>query len=104
MTAQRRSVFASVTAALDYYRNRSIFARWPERVLTDYLTDGLTDNGNNALRLACAPEWEAEIFREVPFGIAGIADGVKCPMTILRGTEASTAVEDQIAGLLYQRP
>jgi pimeloyl-ACP methyl ester carboxylesterase len=104
MAAQRRSVFASVTAALHYYRNRGIFAHWSEQVLTDYLTDGLIDNGNGTLRLACAPEWEAEIFREVPFGIAATAADVKCPITILRGTVASTTVENQLAGLLNAKP
>ena len=102
--AQRRSVFPSFVAAMDYYRNRGIFARWPETVLADYLTAGLTDNGDGTLRLACAPEWEAEIFRELPFGIATIADAVKCPITILRGTVASTAIDDQLAALLRARP
>jgi pimeloyl-ACP methyl ester carboxylesterase len=104
MAAQRRSVFSSVAAALDYYRKRGIFAHWAENVLRDYLTDGLTDNGDGRLRLACAPEWEAEIFREVPFGIAAIADKVKCPITILRGTVASTATDNQISIILRARP
>lgn len=104
MAAQRRSVFPSFAAAMDYYRNRGIFARWPEAVLADYLTGGLADNGGGTLRLACAPEWEAEIFRELPFGIAAIADSVKCPITVLRGTLASTAIDGQIAVLLRARP
>jgi pimeloyl-ACP methyl ester carboxylesterase len=105
MAAQRRNVFPSFAAALDYYRNRGIFAGWPEQVLTDYLTDGLTGNeGDGTLRLACAPEWEAEIFRELPFGIAAIADSVKCPITILRGAIASTCADDQIAAIVRARP
>jgi pimeloyl-ACP methyl ester carboxylesterase len=104
MAAQRRNVFPSFAAAADYYRNRGIFAHWPEQLLADYLTDGLTDNGDGALRLACTPGWEAEIFREVPFGIAAIAGSVKCPITVLRGTMASTAVDGQIAVILRARP
>ncbi len=50
MAAQRRSVFSSFTAALDYYRNRGIFAHWPEAVLKDYLAGGLADNGDGTLR------------------------------------------------------
>lgn len=99
MAAQRRNVFPSVAAALDYYRSRGIFARWPEQVLRDYLADGLTNHGEGVLRLACAPAWEAEIFREVPFGVATMADKVKCPVTVLRGTVASTAADDQIASI-----
>jgi pimeloyl-ACP methyl ester carboxylesterase len=104
MAAQRRSVFPSFAAAADYYRNRGVFARWPDQVLTDYLADGLTGNGDGTLRLACAPDWEAEIFREVPFGIASIADSVNCPITIMRGAVASTAVDEQIAVILRARP
>ncbi|HEX4156888.1 MAG TPA: alpha/beta hydrolase [Rhizomicrobium sp.] len=104
MAAHRRKVFPSFAAAVDYYRNRGIFARWPEQVLADYLTDGLTDDGDGALHLACAPDWEAEIFREVPFGIAAIADRVNCPVTIMRGTVASTAVDDQTAVILRASP
>jgi pimeloyl-ACP methyl ester carboxylesterase len=104
MAAQRRSVFPSFSAALDYYRNRSIFAGWPEEVLADYLTDGLAENGDGAVRLACAPQWEAEIFREVPFGIAEIVNGVKCPITLLRGTIASTSADNQLATIVHARP
>jgi pimeloyl-ACP methyl ester carboxylesterase len=104
MAAQRRNLFPSFAVALDYYRNRGIFAHWPEQVLADYLTDGLVDNGDGTKRLACAPEWEAAIFREVPFGIAAIAGDVKCPITLLRGSVASTSSDDQITVLLRARP
>jgi pimeloyl-ACP methyl ester carboxylesterase len=105
LAALRRDVFPSFPAALDYYRNRGIFSLWPEQVLTDYLTDGLTKHeGDSRLHLACAPEWEAEIFRELPFGIAAIVESVKCPITILRGTLASTCADDQIAAILRARP
>jgi pimeloyl-ACP methyl ester carboxylesterase len=104
MAAQRRSVFPSVQVALDYYRNRGIFARWPETARADYLAGGLIDNGDGMLRLACVPKWEAEIFRETPFGIAAIAAQVKCPITVLRGTVASTVPDDQVAVLLRLRP
>jgi pimeloyl-ACP methyl ester carboxylesterase len=102
MAAQRRSVFPSFEVALDYYRGRSIFRDWPEQALADYLTAGLVDNGDGALRLACAPEWEAEIFRELPFGVAtAVASQVTCPVTILRGTVASTTADDQVDAILH---
>ncbi|HTT85533.1 MAG TPA: alpha/beta hydrolase [Rhizomicrobium sp.] len=96
MAAQRRSTFPSFDAALDYYHGRGIFRGWPEQPLIDYLTAGLVENGDGTLRLACAPEWEAEIFRELPFGIASIVTQVKCPIAILRGTVASTTADDQV--------
>lgn len=104
MAAQRRRVFPSFVAAMDYYRGRGIFARWPEAVLADYLSAGLKENTDGSFRLACEPEWEAEIFRELPFGIASIAGSIKCPITIVRGTIASTAADDQVASILGARP
>jgi pimeloyl-ACP methyl ester carboxylesterase len=103
MAAQRRSVFSSLAAAADYYRGRSVFAGWPEQTLRDYVTDGLVENDDRGLRLACAPAWESEVFRELPFGITAIADEVKCPIAIIRGTAASTAADDQVAAVLRAR-
>jgi pimeloyl-ACP methyl ester carboxylesterase len=100
----RRSVFPSFDAARALYRGRSIFAAWPDEVLDDYLAGGLIDDDDGELRLACSPRWEAEIFREPPHGIARIADEVSCPISILRGTIASTATDDAIEQILHARP
>ncbi|HEX4079427.1 MAG TPA: alpha/beta hydrolase [Rhizomicrobium sp.] len=102
--AQRRSTFPSFEAARGAFRGRGIFASWPDDVLDDYLAGGLTDDGAGTLRLACSPEWEAEIFREAPRGIAGIAGHVSCPIFIVRGRIASTASDDQIDEILRLRP
>ncbi|HEY3636969.1 MAG TPA: alpha/beta hydrolase [Rhizomicrobium sp.] len=104
MAARRRSVFPSFEAALDYYRKRGIFARWPEEARADYLAGGLLQNANGTMRLACAPEWESEIFSHPPFGIAAIAGQIKCPLTILRGTLGSTAVDEQVGLLRSVKP
>jgi pimeloyl-ACP methyl ester carboxylesterase len=104
IAAQRRSTFPSFAAAVDYYRGRGFFARWPVDILKDYLAGGLKENGDGRLRLSCAQEWESEIFRHPPFGVAEVAEQVNCPITILRGTAASTARDDQIAIILGSRP
>jgi pimeloyl-ACP methyl ester carboxylesterase len=104
IAAQRRSTFPSFAAAVDYYRGRGFFARWPVDILKDYLAGGLKENGDGRLLLACAPEWESEIFRHPPFGVAEVAAQVTCPVTILRGTVASTARDDQVAIILSSRP
>jgi pimeloyl-ACP methyl ester carboxylesterase len=104
MAAQRRSNFPSFDAALDYFRNRGIFARWPEQIVADYLAGGLAKTTDGTMRLACSPEWESEIFTDPPFGIAGIVHDVACPLTILRGSFASTATEQQVAAILRLKP
>jgi pimeloyl-ACP methyl ester carboxylesterase len=102
--AQRRSVFPSLDAALDTYRGRSVFASWPEDVIRDYLSGGMIANADGSLRLACPPEWEAEIYREAPVDLAALAESVACPTTILYGSIDSTASPQQLAAILERRP
>jgi pimeloyl-ACP methyl ester carboxylesterase len=59
---RRRAVFASRAEALGAYRGRGAFATWPEVTLRDYLEDGLVDQPDGAVRLACAPAWEASSY------------------------------------------
>ncbi|MGH6876036.1 MAG: alpha/beta fold hydrolase [Rhizomicrobium sp.] len=102
--AQRRSVFPSFDAAREIWRGRRIFASWPDAILDDYLAGGLIDDGDCELRLACSPEWEAEIFREAPRDVAAIAGKVACPITIVRGTVGSTATDEQLDAIQRFRP
>ena len=102
--AQRRSAFPSREAALDSYRGRGIFASWPDSAIRDYLAGGLIEIGDGTWRLACAPDWEAEIFRETPPGVARIIADVTCPLTILHGTIASTAAPSELAFIQRAKP
>ena len=55
---RRRAVFDSREQALQAYRGRGAFKGWPDPVLIDYLSDGLTAEGDGFV-LSCAPDWEA---------------------------------------------
>lgn len=102
--AQRRSVFSSLEAAVESYRGRGIFASWPEAVLRDYLAGGTISTGNGTLRLACPPEWEAEIYRGAPVDIARLAGAIACPMTLMHGMHDSTAAPQQLAAIRSLKP
>lgn len=102
--AVRRAVFASTFAAFEAYRGRSIFASWPDAVLKNYLEGGLVENDDGTWRLACAPAWEAEIFRGAPRGLAHIAENVACPVTVLQGAVGSATSDQQLAELLRAKP
>lgn len=60
--ARRRSQWAGRASVVQSYRGRGVFADLPHVVLMDYLEDGLVE-GNNGVRLACKPAWEAATFR-----------------------------------------
>jgi pimeloyl-ACP methyl ester carboxylesterase len=94
---RRRNVFPSFEAAFDAYRGHGIFASWPDVVLADYLRGGLLEAADGSLRLACAREWEAAIFRGAPHGRAALAADVQCQVTIIIGTKNSATSEQQLS-------
>jgi len=102
--AQRRNIFPTLETALRAYRGRSIFTSWPNSVLRDYLKGGLIETAEGSFRLACAPEWEAEIFREPPHAVAAFAGDIACPLTILHGTISSTASPQELDVILRGKP
>jgi len=61
-TAERRkAVFASRQEAADNFRGRGPFAGWVDEAFDAYIDCGLI--GEDEVRLACAPEVEADIYR-----------------------------------------
>ena len=95
--AQRRQTFASFDAALAAYTGRGAFKNWPNATIADYLHGGLiADPDTHAMRLACKPSWEAATFRAAPFGKARLARRVRCPITVLYGTIASTCRDSEV--------
>jgi pimeloyl-ACP methyl ester carboxylesterase len=101
---RRRNTFPSFDAAFDAYRGRGIFASWPDAVVADYLRGGLVDCDDGSLRLACAREWEAAIFRGAPHDTAPLAAAITCPITIVVGTKSSSTSEQQLGVIRNLRP
>ena len=55
---RRRARFDGREQALAAYRNRGAFKGWSDIMLVDYLSAGLTEDGEGFV-LSCRPEWEA---------------------------------------------
>jgi len=87
---RRRRTFPSRDAALAAYRGRGAFATWPEAMLEDYLTAGLTDEPDGAVRLACSPEWEASNYAAQGHDSWGALAAYDGPVTILAADIGST--------------
>ncbi len=90
---RRRATFPSFEAALASYLGRGAFRTWPQEFLNAYLSGGLVPDGDG-VRLACAPAWEAQVFRSTPFGAARLARRIKCPVTLMYA-EQSTPPESE---------
>jgi pimeloyl-ACP methyl ester carboxylesterase len=99
---QRRDNFPSFDAALAAYTGRGAFRTWQTETLADYLRGGLiTDPESHAVKLACAPAWEAETFRSTPYGMARLIRRMNCPVTLIYGTVGSTCRESEAR--IFQR-
>ena len=102
-TARRREFFPSVDAAFAAYRGRGIFKLWPGQQLRDYLDGGLLPTSDGQMRLACAPAWEAEDFRETPLFMPRLASSIRCPVTLLHGDQPGSTCNDAQAAAFQRR-
>jgi pimeloyl-ACP methyl ester carboxylesterase len=101
--ARRRAIFPSVDAAFEAYRGRGIFKLWPQEQLRDYLDGGLLPTDDGQVRLACAPRWEAEDFRETPLFVPHLARQIVCPVTLLHGDQPGSTCRDSQAAIFQRR-
>lgn len=89
--ARRRNEWESAEAFYQAYRNRPPFKSWDPQVFRDYADHALVESDSGGYRLACAPDFEASVYRN--FGAedlhARLAD-IKVPVHIIRakGPEA----------------
>jgi len=86
----RRAGFPSRQTAFETYQKRSIFARWPEAALRDYIEDGFRDLPDGSVELSCAPEWEAANFAAHGHDIWSAMSRVEAPVRIWRAEHGST--------------
>ena len=102
-TERRRALFPSVDAAFEAYRGRGIFKMWPEAQLRDYLEGGLLPTDDEQVRLACAPKWEAEDFRETPLFVPHLARQIVCPVTLIHGDQPGSTCSDAATSQFQRR-
>jgi pimeloyl-ACP methyl ester carboxylesterase len=89
---RRRRQWESREDAFRRFRERPLFARWPDETLWAYV-DGLTrpvENGNGAIELHYSPEWEAQIYNRVPIDAWHMALKAKHPAVVLQGEDTDT--------------
>lgn len=96
---RRRNRFDGRRQALDAYRGRGAFKGWPDLVLTDYLAEGLIEDGEG-FRLTCTPEWEASNYAAQAHDPWRALRRLDRPVRILKAESGSTcAVPERPRGL-----
>jgi pimeloyl-ACP methyl ester carboxylesterase len=90
---RRRTKWASVDAAYEYFKTKPLFARWPDDVLRNY-AESITVPTGGGVQLAFSPEWEARIYQTIDSGVWGLPARVQHPMLVIRGERTDTFTVD----------
>ncbi|PSL57144.1 pimeloyl-ACP methyl ester carboxylesterase [Saccharothrix carnea] len=103
--ARRRAVFPSRADALARWSARPPLSLLAPEVLADYVESGLVDEPDGRVRLRCAPEVEAHLFRTAiacPWREA--LPLVRCPTVLLRGAESVVVTGESLAAACAELP
>lgn len=95
---RRRSTFPSRAAMRESFRGRGVFADWPEAALEAYLA-GAALEAPEGVRLACAPETEAAVFRGVSATLEASLAAARMPVILVHGTTGSTVQPEDAAAI-----
>lgn len=88
---KRQRDFASTEAAYTYFKERTLFADWPDEVVQLYAQHG-TQPKADGVTLAWTPEWEAYVFKTVFIPIWETLPRLRdlLPTLIVRGSVSDT--------------
>ncbi len=100
----RRRTWPHRQACFDHYRAKSLFARWPDDVLWDYVEVGTRPRPDGSVELAYPPKWEAHIFATTPTGIWRDVPALEVPALVVRGAESETFMPSAQARLARLLP
>jgi pimeloyl-ACP methyl ester carboxylesterase len=122
-TYQRRQRWSSRRAAFNHFRGKSVFKRWSDAALWDYVNHALSEMDSGEVALTYSREWEVRFYTRPPLDVWRRIPKVTHPVLAIRGVESdalfpeawkmwqelqpqSTFVEIQDAGhmLLMERP
>jgi pimeloyl-ACP methyl ester carboxylesterase len=90
---RRRRDFATVEAAYTYFKNKALFANWPDDSVQRYARSVTRPVGNGGgLTLAWSPDWEAQYFKTIYAGVWGAVRRLKglLPVLVIRGALTDT--------------
>jgi len=101
----RRRTWPGRQACFEHYRQKTIFARWSDAALWDYVEAGTVVEADGSVRLRYPPEWEAHLYDTVPLDIYHDVAHLRLPVLFLRGETSRTfrpGVQARLARLLPQ--
>lgn len=95
----RRADWPDSETAKAAWRGRGSFAGWPEAFLEAHVAGGfrpLKGGGENTVRLACAPAWEAANYRAYRHNAVAAIRRLRVPFTLLMAAQRSTTMARRV--------
>ncbi len=89
----RRNRWQSRQAAFDHFRVKSVFERWSDAVLWDYVNNGIHEE-NGEFVLTYPREWEARVYARLPLSVWERIPQVTQPTLAIRATKSDTLFPD----------
>jgi pimeloyl-ACP methyl ester carboxylesterase len=90
---KRHNRWDSRQATFDHFRGKSVFARWSDATLWDYVNNG-TREENGGFVLTYPREWESAVYARLPLAVWEQIPKVTLPTLALRATESDTLFPD----------
>jgi pimeloyl-ACP methyl ester carboxylesterase len=100
----RRRVWPSRQDCFAHLRAKSVFARWSDDALWDYVNSGTCLREDGTVKLRYPPEWEAHIFSTAPVDIWHGVHRLTVPALLLRGEHSQTFMPAAQARLVRRLP
>jgi len=89
-TRRRRTDWPDRQSAFDHFRPKSVFKRWPDEVLWDYVNYGFHETGEGQLELTYHKEWEVRFYTHPPLNVWEDIPKVTQPTLAIRGADSDT--------------
>ncbi|MES3676010.1 alpha/beta hydrolase [Halomonas elongata] len=87
-TLGRRSRWSDRSAMRDYLRRRSLFRRFTDQALDDYIEGGTRELEEGGVVLRYDPDIEVDIFRHLPDHLNALPERARVPLGVLAGDES----------------
>jgi len=87
---RRRRTWPSRQACYEHYRDKRIFATWPDASLRAYAEAGTRERAGGQVELVYPPEWEAHIFATTPTDVWRAVPRLCVPALVIRGEHSDT--------------
>jgi pimeloyl-ACP methyl ester carboxylesterase len=87
---RRRNRWPNRQAAFDRFRAKSVFARFSDAALWDYVNHAIHEDENGEFILTYPREWEARIYARPPLHVWEQLPQVQPPILAIRATESDT--------------